>query len=76
MEGARFLALLLYFEGRVEGRGAIAPLKHDALDYNKEDKLNHCKPLNTIALRHDFNVTQCLNQPTSLLFQVTVVTRL
>ena len=31
MEGARFLALLLYFEGRVEGRGAIAPLKRDAL---------------------------------------------
>ena len=30
MEGARFLALL-YFEGRVEGRGAIAPLKRDAL---------------------------------------------
>ena len=27
MEGARFLALLLYFEGRV----AIAPLKRDAL---------------------------------------------
>ena len=27
MEGARFLALLLYFEGR----GAIAPLKRDAL---------------------------------------------
>ena len=31
MEGARLFALLLYFEGRVEGRGAIAPLKHDAL---------------------------------------------
>ena len=31
MEGARFLALLLYFEGRVEGHGAIAPLKRDAL---------------------------------------------
>ena len=31
MEGARFLALLLYFEGRVEGRGAIAPLKREAL---------------------------------------------
>ena len=31
MEGARFLALLLYFEGRVEGRGVIAPLKRDAL---------------------------------------------
>ena len=30
MEGARFLALL-YFEGRVEGRGAIAPLKREAL---------------------------------------------
>ena len=27
MEGARFLALLLYFEGR----GAIAPLKREAL---------------------------------------------
>ena len=32
MEGAPFLALLLYFEGRVEGRGAIAPLKRDALE--------------------------------------------
>ena len=31
MEGARFLALLLYFEGRVEGRGSIAPLKREAL---------------------------------------------
>ena len=31
MEGARFLALLLYFEGHVEGRGAIAPLKRDTL---------------------------------------------
>ena len=31
MEGARFLALLLYFEGRVEGRVAIAPLKREAL---------------------------------------------
>ena len=31
MEGARFLALLLYFEGRVEGRGVIAPLKREAL---------------------------------------------
>ena len=34
MEGARFLALLLYFEGRVEGRGAIAPLKREALEYH------------------------------------------
>ena len=33
MEGARFLALLLYFEGRVEGRGAIAPLKREALQF-------------------------------------------
>ena len=32
MEGARFLALLLYFEGRDEGRGAIAPLKREALN--------------------------------------------
>ena len=35
MEGARFLALLLYFEGR----GAIAPLKRDAL--------HNTKPINT-----------------------------
>ena len=31
MEGARLLALLIYFEGRGEGRGAIAPLKREAL---------------------------------------------
>ena len=30
-KGRDFLALLLYFEGRVEGCGAIAPLKRDAL---------------------------------------------
>ena len=33
MEGVRLLALLIYFEGRGEGRGAIAPLKREALQY-------------------------------------------
>ena len=65
MEGARFLALLLYFEGRVEGRGVIAPLKRDALHVNLMTKSGTC-PLNL----YPWNLSNLLQFITSIRWKV------